>query len=492
MSNQANTKLFSLIRSMTMSEKRFFKIYSSRHAVGGKNNYLLLFDLIDKMNEYDEAAVRAASFVKNSAAEKNYLYRIVLKGLNVFHAQSTTRLTVYDLLTSAEILKQKGLYQQSLIIARKARQLAEKNELLREQLLVQELEAELLLKELDYAGTLEVLEDDSTLIEKVQNMREMAALTTRAYHENLSKGVARTSEELTPFDAILHDGLLANEEQALTIRARLHQISVSLTFHMVAGNIKEQLAFAEKIVAHYESNLHLIEYTPIGYVSALFILGSSQRENKQYQEGLETAKRLGNAVELDEVKKSLKAVASSFFYQHILALKLHLQAGSHAEAKALVLNAEDKLQAFVPFIGKPQLYDLYFQFCKLFYEVGNLKKSLYYTNEILNDLDFKERDDFQVSVRLFNLIVHFDLGNDFTLDYLSRSTFNYLKKRNKLFAIEKLIVRFLEKYPSSDKSVEVKAKWSELHEKLAAFTDDPFEQRALSHFDFTAWVASKK
>ena len=46
--------LFELIKSLTKSEKRFIKIYASRYTMKGKNNYLELFDIIDKLNENGE------------------------------------------------------------------------------------------------------------------------------------------------------------------------------------------------------------------------------------------------------------------------------------------------------------------------------------------------------------------------------------------------------------------------------------------------------
>ena len=47
MSSKVNEALFELIHSMTKSEKRYFKLLSSRHAIGGESNYTLLFDKID-------------------------------------------------------------------------------------------------------------------------------------------------------------------------------------------------------------------------------------------------------------------------------------------------------------------------------------------------------------------------------------------------------------------------------------------------------------
>ena len=54
MSSKVNNALFDLIHSLTKSEKRYFKLMSSRHAIGGENNYIVLFDAIEKQSIYDE------------------------------------------------------------------------------------------------------------------------------------------------------------------------------------------------------------------------------------------------------------------------------------------------------------------------------------------------------------------------------------------------------------------------------------------------------
>lgn len=40
---------------MSKPEKRYFKVFSSRHVIGDQNNYQILFDAIDKLAEYDES-----------------------------------------------------------------------------------------------------------------------------------------------------------------------------------------------------------------------------------------------------------------------------------------------------------------------------------------------------------------------------------------------------------------------------------------------------
>ena len=47
-----STELFSLIKSLTKSEKRFFKLNSALQA--GDKNYLKIFDFVEAQHKYDE------------------------------------------------------------------------------------------------------------------------------------------------------------------------------------------------------------------------------------------------------------------------------------------------------------------------------------------------------------------------------------------------------------------------------------------------------
>ena len=54
MSNIKKEPLHGLIRSLTSSEKRFFKLFANRNTQGKENKYILLFDAISKQETYDE------------------------------------------------------------------------------------------------------------------------------------------------------------------------------------------------------------------------------------------------------------------------------------------------------------------------------------------------------------------------------------------------------------------------------------------------------
>ena len=49
-----NSNAFVVIKSLTMSEKRYFKIFSERHTIGSQNKYVALFDQLDKSEDEDD------------------------------------------------------------------------------------------------------------------------------------------------------------------------------------------------------------------------------------------------------------------------------------------------------------------------------------------------------------------------------------------------------------------------------------------------------
>ena len=50
----SNEPLFELIKSLTKSEKRNFKLYAKRISLNEEAKFVRLFDIIDQLDEYNE------------------------------------------------------------------------------------------------------------------------------------------------------------------------------------------------------------------------------------------------------------------------------------------------------------------------------------------------------------------------------------------------------------------------------------------------------
>ena len=61
--------LFDLIKTMSISKKRYFKLHSLKHVIRDKNQYTLLLNANEKQDIYNEKKLETISFVKSLSAE---------------------------------------------------------------------------------------------------------------------------------------------------------------------------------------------------------------------------------------------------------------------------------------------------------------------------------------------------------------------------------------------------------------------------------------
>ena len=125
-----STELHDLIKSLTKSEKRFFKLHSALQS--GDKNYLRLFEAIDKQKVYDEEGLKQffakETFIKHLPSEKNHLYKLILKALRAFHAESSVSGILKQEIKNIEILYSKALYTECNKLLHRAKRIARENE----------------------------------------------------------------------------------------------------------------------------------------------------------------------------------------------------------------------------------------------------------------------------------------------------------------------------------------------------------------------------
>ena len=63
MINQQKDNLFVLVKSLSKSEKRQFKLYVGRLGGNTDSKFLALFNLLDKLKKYDEASILKSGIV---------------------------------------------------------------------------------------------------------------------------------------------------------------------------------------------------------------------------------------------------------------------------------------------------------------------------------------------------------------------------------------------------------------------------------------------
>lgn len=127
--SKVQNQLHELIKSLSQTEKRYFKIIAQIQTQKKTCDYVLLFDVIDKQTEFNEDKIKAifkgTPIEKRYASLKKYLYELILKSLSIYHFETKPSVKVRRMIDMAEILMTKGLYQQAKRRLEKTEKLAE-------------------------------------------------------------------------------------------------------------------------------------------------------------------------------------------------------------------------------------------------------------------------------------------------------------------------------------------------------------------------------
>ncbi len=128
MARTASDTLYQLIHSLDRTEKGYVKKFFAQHVIGDENDYVLLFEAIDALEEPNEQVLReslaGSRMLSRLPAVKNYLYQRILEAMRVYHASKSPEREIVELLLDADFLWEKTHYEQAMVRIRKAKELA--------------------------------------------------------------------------------------------------------------------------------------------------------------------------------------------------------------------------------------------------------------------------------------------------------------------------------------------------------------------------------
>ena len=134
-------KLFNLIQSLNVNEKRNFKLYINKYADDKHGVYIKLFNAVSAQDEYDEPLIRKELKLTHFETAKSRLFTEILSCLSFHNREASEIFKIRNLMTQAEILSERSLQKESDELLRKALKIADKRgyDLLHGQILQQRL-----------------------------------------------------------------------------------------------------------------------------------------------------------------------------------------------------------------------------------------------------------------------------------------------------------------------------------------------------------------
>jgi hypothetical protein len=499
MSKKVADNLFRLIKSLTKAEKRYFKIYASRHTIGELNEYVHLFDLYEKQQVFEEKSLMK-EFIRSGTPNKysitkTRLFDTVLKSLEMYHANSSVEIELSRLLHTAEILFKKSLYDECLKAVVKAKKIAEQNEKYASLLAIARWEKKILEKDsyavADEISIKELYDRDKKTMQHIENYNEYWNLKSLLFLHLNKHGKARDANQLDFFSKIISHPLLSDASMALSFDARYLYYQIKYTYYFALNDYENSYTYTLQMLRLLEGNAELIAKEPNRYFSVLSnMIYFCGRLKKQKELPMYLAKLRSLKEDLKEnMTEDIELKLFSTLYSS--ELSVCLETGDYKKALTLIPEIEKGLKLYGSKINFMRESFFCFNCAIVFFAENDFRKSLKWLNRLLNNNELDSGLDLYCMARILNLIIHIELGNDELLPYAFTSTQRYLNKKNRTYKFETLMLNFIRVIMKTGDAAMQQKIYLELLTNLQDLTNDQFEKTVFEYFDFISWVESK-
>ncbi|MCC7431003.1 hypothetical protein IT568_09190, partial [bacterium] len=324
------------------------------------------------------------------------------------------------------------------------------------------------------------LEKLKNIIEYQKLGHEFASLMYETLHP-------RNESEIQKYQEIANHFLLSSEKNALTYQSKLSFYWITSSYAQVKGDFECYYENSKKCLETIETNKLQLEENPIKYLNALHNFLGTCVNLKKYEEVPETLKKIRS------LSKNLTGNLQIQIFARTYPIELIMYIDTAEFEKCIKLIGEIDFELKKYWENLKKIDKIYFAYliCYSFYAVGNYSKALGWINKILNDKETEIREDLYCFSRILNLIIHFELEDYELLEHIVKSTHDFLVRRKKIYKFETILLNFLKKFSQVKNNKELLELFKELKTEILPLTEDIFEQKALSYFDFISWLDSK-
>ncbi|GJM30248.1 MAG: hypothetical protein DHS20C17_28830 [Cyclobacteriaceae bacterium] len=453
---------------------------------GNNQNYLLLFDAIDRMDEYQEQSIKDdfahLQFVKQLHVAKNYLLRLIMKSLRGYYLKDSVSARIKAALTDAEILFKRDLLKLSYQAIIKAEKLAVKLgddlsllEVLKwKRKLVLNLKDQIIGKK-----DLDLLNDqEQEILKNLKNESKYWWLTLNIDRQ-IKAGV----------DISQQHPLLQNENAATTHRAKILYYHLLYIHHTMSNRLDLAESSINNLIEYFEANEFRLKDDPGPYITALnnkIGIYLNQKKYSQVQTLLQTIRDLPSKLNLGLKNPiSLKIMVRNFNVE----LETYRDSGEYSLGISMIPRVQTYIKENLEFISTDYLILLHYQFAYLYFMAGDFSNALQNINMVLNYRYQAGRDDIVGYAQFLNLIIHYELGNSTVMKYAVDSSRRYLRKRGNLLEFEKVLLRLFSKLSTTPNSQHT-GLFSTIYKKLF---DGPalINASQLDYLDFKYWLQKK-
>ena len=495
MANHQKDFLFVLIKSLSKSEKRQFKIFASRLETSSNTKFIELFTILDKSDVYDEKIILKSGSIKKVQLSnlKSYLYKQILVSIRLNIPSQNIRYQLREQIDFATILYNKGLYKQSLKILDKTKQQALEND--EKHMAYEIVEFEKLIESQYITRSIQGRADELAVQAKELNYRntissKLSNLSLQLYGIMLKTGYVKSDEEYQYIDTYFNKHIAKFDENKFGFREKYWYYNANLWRSFLVQDFLSCYKFAHKWVTLFYDTPNMIYLNPVFFLKGNHYLLESLFMLKYKTNFKKYLIQLEKTINDPKFPVNDNIASLCFLYLYNNKLNFHILEGSFAESEYLIPEVLYKMNQHSEHLDEHHEMLFYYKIACIYFGNEKYNESLFYLEKIINNKNLTMREDLMCFARLLYLILHYELGNDYYLENQLKSTYKFLLKMNDLHEVQKEIIRFLKNlnsiYPG-----DIKKEFIKMKERFVELEKNTYEKRAFLYLDIISWLESK-
>jgi hypothetical protein len=487
--------LFMLIKSLSKSEKRQFKLYAGRLGVNAHANFISLFNLLDKVDNFDDALILKKTDIKKQQISntKAHLYKQILISLRFNPVHQNTRAHIREQFDFAAILYSKGLYKQSLKILDKTKELALKNG--ENNLAFEIVEFEKVIESQYITRSMSNRAQDLTkqakrLSQKNVRISKLSNLSLQLYSLLLKEGYVKNDDDAKKVIKFFDKKLPKYDIADLGFKEKLFLYKAYLWQSLILQDFVSSYKYAQKWVDLFDENPEMKKQNPVFYIKGLDYLLEALFFIKHRTKFKEVLNKLKFDLEAENITINQNTKTLSFLCYNQNKLNLYFLEGRFAKGLNYIQKLLVDLKNYESKIDAHHVMVFYYKIASMYFGAGKNEECIFYLEKIISNKALKMREDLLCFSRVLNLVAHYDAGLDENIEKLIVSTYKFLVKMNDLHEVQRKMILFLKNlnniYPQDLKKAFIK-----LHNDLKVYENHPYEKRAFLYLDVLSWLESK-
>ena len=491
--------LYALIKSMSRTEKGYFKKIYADKGLARSNQYVALFDMMDSQKTYNEKTLSRhfadKGIFKQFSVAKNYLNSMILKSLRSYYSGNSTTIELNERIMNIEILFQRGLYDQLRKEISKVEEMIDEHEAFHRFPELMVWKKKLLDKTVDQRSISEARErlhdKELKMIDKARVFAEISDLDFKIRTLYLQLGTVRNRSQLKAYQSVMKHPILRDE-------ANLNSFSSLYYFHSIHSVYFDAIKDYNNIHYHtdcfvklLEKNPKLIQRNPDVFVNSCFnrMISLIRLNDKT---GFENALRHFSEIRTQWGKLLQEEPSENIWvYETNAKMWNFLLQGDYQNMILVGKASVDRTkEATLSYPFNVIYSEVSYFYSYALFATEKYKEAMKHLNGFLSNSMREQREDIVGFAMILNLMCHYELGN---LDYVEssvRSTYRYLLKLKKVNGFEKALISFFRKLLKQNRLTDLSGFMDEFRTKLKDLEGDMYERTAFEYLDLISWLTS--